>query len=177
MNGHWTAAVLAAALLGGAAAAAIPGEEAPAPRIEDLAWLAGGWKVESHSGSFEEFWLPPLAGTMAAVSRQVRDGKLSMYEMSVIETAADGSLALRLLHLGAGLVPMRTGTEGPMVFRVKETGKGRVVFEDPDRPFPRRVVYALGAEEGTMTAVLEPAEGVERKPVEFRFRRFADLRK
>jgi endonuclease YncB( thermonuclease family) len=58
--------------------------------------------------------------------------------MMVVEEI-DGELVYRMLHYRPGLDV--TEKNGPMVYRVVELTEDRVIFEDPEREFPRRLVY------------------------------------
>ena len=136
--------------------------------LEDLAFLAGSWT--SSDGTFEEHWLPPAGGTMAAVSRMVRKGATVLYELSAIETGEDGQLVLRIRHFGPGLVPSPEEADGPLSWPLLESGEGRVVFEEPDRVFPRRVVYRL-VTPNSMEVRLEGERDGEPRVITFQFTR------
>jgi hypothetical protein len=77
--------------------ASVPGAPPPSAKIADVAWIAGHWKGPSRGGVTAEIWSSPMAGTMMAACRLVRDGKLAFYELAAIAEES-GSLTLRLKH-------------------------------------------------------------------------------
>jgi hypothetical protein len=158
------AAVLAAAAWGAAVRAQEGGAPAPAPpaaakaTVADLAWLAGAWADAGEGRSFEETWLPPSGGTMAAVSREVAKGATRMLELSSIEPDAEGVLWLRVRHFGAGLAPWKSEIPETGKWRLASTGERSVTFEDAARDFPRTIAYSVG-KDGALAAVLEGSRG------------------
>lgn len=146
------------------------GEE-PAPRatIADLAWLAGAWRMEHDGQRFDEHWLPPAGGTMAAVSRASSAAGTSLYELSAIEPGEGGALVLRIRHFSPGLVPWNSEAKGPGEWTLVRCQSQEAVFENPALPFPRSISYRIDAD-GVLVARLAPAEGSPRKPMEFHLR-------
>lgn len=169
---HRTLALVVVVAAGIAAACARAQEDAddePAT-IESLAWLAGNWQRSDASGSFDERWMPPAGGTMAAVSRAVENGKTGLYELSVIEPTEAG-LVLRIRHFGPGLTPWKSEAAGPGTWALASSGARTVVFEDPKNEFPRRIVYTRGEDESGKATLTARLDGGEDSPqaMEFRF--------
>ncbi len=147
-----------------AVSAVLASDEDPAPApttVEDLAWLAGTWRAE---GAFEEHWTAPSGGTLVAVSREFRGAGTAMVELSEITLDGD-SLVLRLRHFRAGLTPWESEKDGPLVWRLQETGENRVVFSEPTRDFPRSITYQR--KDDVLTATLAGERDGE--PIEMAF--------
>jgi hypothetical protein len=165
------AAAVVAASLSLSLVAALGQEKAPPKAtVDDLAWMAGRWEERNGDSVFEEWWLPPAGKTLAAVSREVRDGATRMYELSAIEPDEAGGLVLLIRHFGAGLAPWKQEAAGPGRWRLVETGKQSVVFEDPAHDFPRRIGYAAGKGD-TLEVTLEGAQGGRPAKMQFAFKR------
>jgi Domain of unknown function (DUF6265) len=79
-----------------------PGAKSPAAGIADLSWLVGHWQGEGIGGQSFETISPPVAGQMAGHFQQVKDGKLSFYEIYQFVPRGN-SLVLRLKHFNADL--------------------------------------------------------------------------
>jgi hypothetical protein len=130
-------------------------EAAAAPTIEDLAWLAGTWRNEEGFMPFEETWTAPWGGTMAAVSRGLKEGKTSMVELSSIEPH-DGTLHLHLRHFEGGLKPWASEKDA-LVWTLAESKPNRAVFRNESRPFPREIIYERDGD--TLQAILAGVQG------------------
>jgi hypothetical protein len=170
MRTRWSlaaAALVAVAALGPGFAAEGEGKKAT---VADLAWMTGSWCSEHGGDRYEEHWLPPAGGSMAAVFRAVEGGKPDMYEISAVETGEDGRPVLRIRHFGPGLVPWKSEAEKTPSWPLASTAKDEAVFEDPAADFPRRIVYRL-ADASTLAVKLEPAPGSKRQPMEFRLKK------
>lgn len=143
--------------------AAAPMATAPSPSpLGDLAWLAGTWLQEDDTGLLmEETWSAPRADAMVGMFRLAQRGKVSLFELMSIELdgpagSADGPLipgqepvaggapqrlVFRLRHFHRGLAPWEAEQDGPLTFSVLRLQPNEVVFEDPTRQFPNRVLY------------------------------------
>jgi hypothetical protein len=120
---------------------------APAPSGTDaamLAWMSGRWAGNQGGTAMEEMWTPPAGGTLLGVHRDVRDGKTVSFEFLRIEAAADG-ITYWGSPQGAPATP----------FRMIESTKNRVVFENPKHDFPTRILYWLEEPAGTLHARIE----------------------
>lgn len=56
----------------------------PEASIADFEWLAGRWLGEGFGGQMEEFWHPPLGGTMLASFRFVSNDQPGFYELCLL---------------------------------------------------------------------------------------------
>lgn len=72
-------------------------QQAPAARVEQLAWLTGVWRGEGLGGEVEEVWATPSAGVMIGGFQLNREGAPAFYEFLTI-AEDEGSLVLRLKH-------------------------------------------------------------------------------
>lgn len=161
------AAIAVAGLVAAGTAVVMAGEETSAAKasVADLAWLAGEWTSDEHGMAFDEHWLAPRGDSMFAVSRMVANGTTKMCELSAIEQTADG-LVFRIRHFSKALEPWRMDADGPMTMKLAASKENEVVFEDPARDFPRRVVYRR--EKDVLVARLEGEDRGKPKAQEFR---------
>ena len=113
---------------------------APAATLADVAFLAGDWVADWNGHVLEEQFTEPRYGTMVGMFRWVTEGKTSITEHIVLEQRDDG-VHMFLRHFNPGAAVWASEQDGPMHYRVSEFGDGRVIFEDPERQFPRRIVY------------------------------------
>ena len=164
------ALLLAAVLLAVAVHAGEGDPPAPAaPSVDALDWLTGTWRQNSGDSVWEEHWLPPRAGTMAAVTRWVQGDSLRLLEMSAIETRGE-KLTLSLRHFGPGLA---LDGKDAAVWTLAKSAEREAVFEDPDRPFPRRIGYRRVDDEH-LEVRLEGKVGEKEQVEAFTFTRVGD---
>ena len=143
-----SAAFVLIALLTTTAAAKAQVTATPAPvkaSVDQVAWISGAWTGTLNDRTIEQHWMTPLAGSMVAMYRSIRDNKPTLYELLAIEQEGEG-LVLRIKHFapGAGLVGQEAkdvsmnhtlvGIEPrKAVFEaVTPTGPVRVTFTSPD---------------------------------------------
>jgi len=134
------------------------------PVVHDLDWMAGTWRSEEGPMHFEEHWTTPWGEGMYAVSRGLSDGRTSLVELSEI-VEFENDLVLRLRHFHVGLKPWDSEKDGPLVWKLKELGDKRVVFEDAEQGFPKRVIYERKGD--VLHAILEGERDAE--PVRMAF--------
>lgn len=151
-------------------ALAQPPAPAPAPKIADLAWIAGRWEGEMPGGSkIEEIWSAPAAGAMMGMWRWTEGERVRLYELLTFETGADGALVLQLRHFRAGLIALED-KETPMTFRLVASKDGEHTFEHPDPARPTRLVYRRTGED-SMTAILVRTQDGAPRTDEFKYTR------
>ncbi|WP_246286295.1 DUF6265 family protein [Winogradskyella ludwigii] len=102
-------------------------EKTLAPKLENIAWIAGTWHGEAFGGITEEIWSEPSAGSMMATFKLINDGKVTFYEIEVIREV-ENSLILQLKHFGPNLKGWETKEE-TVDFPLKEITENKVVFE------------------------------------------------
>jgi hypothetical protein len=127
--------------------AAVVAAPVVAADVSALAWMAGSWAGKDGPLDMEEHWLPPKGGAMLALHRDVVDGRMVSFEFLRIEKDAEGIVYLASPK-GRPATP----------FRLVESGEKRVVFENAQHDFPRRILYWLG-EDGRLHARIEGTQG------------------
>jgi hypothetical protein len=75
----------------------------PPASVADLAWIAGQWQSQKGGDQLDEHWSTPASGTMMGMFRWIKDGKILVYELLVLEDGARGPV-LVFRHFGAGLI-------------------------------------------------------------------------
>ena len=103
---------------------------ARADAIQDLGWMSGSWIEHKGDAGTEEHWLDARGGVMLGMSRAVRGEKMVSFEHLRIESR-DGKLVYLSSPSG------RPWSE----FAAVEQAPTKIVFEDPAREFPRRILY------------------------------------
>jgi Domain of unknown function (DUF6265) len=103
---------------------------APTTSVDDLAWMAGGWRVEDKGEITEEHWTAPGGASMIGLSRTVAGRKTTEFEFLRIETRADG-----LYYMAS------PGGARPTPFKLIESARARAVFENKEHDFPQRILY------------------------------------
>lgn len=99
-------------------------------QVDQVAWLSGCWQ----GSAGEEWWLPPLGGTMVGVNRgPEREAKQPSFEfLRIVEQETD------LVYLASP-----GGRYPPTAFKATEVASDRAVFENPEHDFPQRITYWL----------------------------------
>jgi hypothetical protein len=118
-----------------------------APRVDDLAWLAGTWVTEKAPRT-EERWTPPRGGTLLGTSRTIEGDRTSFFEFLRIE--ADKSGVVTYWASPGGRAP---ATPFRLVERSGDAVEQRVVFENRAHDFPQRISYRRRGD--VMTARIE----------------------
>ena len=104
----------------------------PAPTLENLAWLAGHWSGWEGPDQLEEHWLPPKAGIMVGVHRDVFQNGRFFFEYLRIEETADG-----IVYYASPAGRAATA------FRLRTLDSASVLFENRNHDFPQRISYRL----------------------------------
>jgi hypothetical protein len=129
--------------------------------IHDISWLEGCWMASSGPRTVEENWTVPRGGTMIGVSRAVRDGRLTGYELIILKE--DGGTLVYEAHPSG---------QAPNEFRATVITATSAVFEDPDHDFPQRVCYRLVGPDSLLAWVEGTINGQEKR-IEFPYTRVA----
>jgi hypothetical protein len=142
--------------------------EASGPDAPDLAFLAGSWRADFNGATMDEYWLPPLHGSVTGVLRLVDpEGNHRMLELLSILPAEDGRLLYRMRHFDGAMRPWASEAEGPFEGLVEEHTPGRLrirttrnagsarelVYEAPS-PDALRVTIRFTAESGREDIVI-----------------------
>jgi uncharacterized protein DUF6265 len=131
---------------------------AQAPKVADLAWMAGTWVQDGADEKVSETWLGPDNGLMVGVNLTTRKNGGKTYEFLRIADTPDGPSYFA-----------SPGGRAPTEFRYSESGDGRIVFTDPTRDFPRFIRYWREGE--SLCARVEGATGGKERAEEWRFSR------
>ena len=139
----------------------VPSPQAAAPvpaRITQLDWLAGTWVGSADTGTAEERWTPPAAGSMFAVARTLSGGALASFEF------------LCIVERRGGLVyqAMPNGRQPATDFTLTKIAPRGATFENATNSFPKMIRYSL-APDGTLEAVISDAD--QQKAETFRFKK------
>ena len=146
-----TLAILACAL-------ACEATTAQSAGIQRAAWLQGCWEFSTPGRSVEEIWMAPKGGSMIGVSRTIRDGKLTEYELVVLREDGD-RLAY---HAHPSGQPAAT-------FRSTRVTASELVFEDPSHDFPQQVGYRIDGD--ALLAWVSGSRNGKTQRIEFPYKR------
>jgi len=113
-----------------------PAGETSETTVDALAWLAGSWTSEQQGVAMEEYWTEPGGGIMLGLHRDLPPGKKAFFEFLRIEET-QGGLVYHASPRGAPPTP----------FRMISLEKRKVVFENPDHDYPKRILYWIDDEE------------------------------
>ena len=69
--------------------------------IDRVAWMAGCWSLTVERRTVDEQWMAPRGGAMLGISRTVKDGRLTDYELVVLRERGD-ALMLSGVPVGPG---------------------------------------------------------------------------
>jgi hypothetical protein len=137
--------------------------------LENLDWLEGHWRIQEGETLWEEYWGAPAGDGLTAMTRWVEGGETRLVELTFVHAAGE-DVILRLRHFGVILEIPEEEWSGPMEWKLVELDGRKAVFEDPERTFPRRIVYER-LQDDMLSARLEGLNEGEVSVTEFRFRR------
>lgn len=103
------------------------------PRVSDLGWMTGCWaqKGKDQDSFISEIWTKPF-DLMLGTNRSVREGKVRAFEYMRIESR-DSSIYF---------VAKPSGASGETSFKLISLEKNKVIFENKEHDFPKRVIYS-----------------------------------
>ena len=153
---HAPGLALTTAALLGLAACRSGGDAPPAadpvdPRLTEVAWLTGTWRLPEEGGFVEETWLAPAGTTMLGVGATIRYGRTAAFEFLRIEARDEG--LVYVAHPG-GRSP---GTEFPAT----QVSADAVRFENPEHDFPTWILYERRGPDGCTATVGGESERFE----------------
>jgi len=129
------------------ASLATVGAQAPATKIEELAWLEGRWQGESEGLSMEEQWTSVKGGALLGLHRDVRGERMVSFEFLRIEAVPEG-----IVYFAS------PRSRPPVPFKLALSRERRAVFENKQHDFPQRILYWLDAQ-GALHARIEGPQG------------------
>jgi hypothetical protein len=131
---------------------------AQSPRVASLDWMSGTWVHESPRGKVTESWVGPANGILVAANLSAFASGKNFYEFLRIADTAD---AFSYYASPAGRPPVE--------FPMKEIADKRVVFENAQRDYPRRILYWRDGER--LVARIEGVVDGKERSEEWRFTR------
>lgn len=132
----------------------IPCAVAQDASIDGLSWLSGCWRHVAKDGSFtiDEYWMPPRAGQMLAVSRTVAGDRVVGHEFLRIEVRGD-----------AVVFVANPSGQAETEF-VRDPGPDTdLVFRNPDHDFPQAVRYRQVNRNEIVAEISGPRDGATRR--------------
>jgi hypothetical protein len=103
----------------------------PASALDELAFLAGHWRVRRGDIVVEEMWLAPTSGVAQGMVRLLNEGEVGTIELIVVSAEHD-RVVMRYNHFYRDL---RTWEhEGPIALTLTKASDGEVVFSNHDHP-------------------------------------------
>ena len=122
----------------------------PRNTLADVEWLAGVWRnVPGERMTFEEHWAAPAAGGMMGMFRMMSGEKVAVYEYLLLEAGEDG-VTMRMRHYRPGFVD---ADPAPIRLKLTTASKEKLVFENSENDKPKRVTYAVNADEQLIVSV------------------------
>lgn len=120
--------------------------------ISDLGWMAGCWIQygKSKDDFISEQWTKPF-GVMLGTNRTVRDGKVRTYEYMRIESREKDIY----------FVAKPASAAGETSFKMISMEAERVVFENKEHDFPKRLIYRKGDGAELKATAEDDSNGIE----------------
>ncbi len=150
--------LLAIALLTAAAHAQAP---AAKPTLQDLAWIAGHWRIEQGDRLVDEQWMTPAGELMMGMARNIQGGKVREYEFTLLRQEPNGDI----LYIAS------PSQQAETAFKLTSLSGGTAVFENPEHDFPKKIVYARQADGSLLAAIEGPGRDGRPRRVEYPFKR------
>jgi len=138
-----------------------PGQATAVAAINQLAWLAGHWRMEKGGRVVDEQWMAPAAGVMLGMSRTIARGKVVEHEFIQIREGPGGALYFIALPSG----------QKEAAFQVVSLSATEAVFENPQHDFPQRISYRLQSDGSLLAAIEGPGRDGQTRRVEFPYKR------
>jgi uncharacterized protein DUF6265 len=131
------------------------------PTLQDLAWLAGHWRIEQADRLVDEQWMAPVAGLMMGMARNVQGGKVREYEFTLLRQEPNGDI----FYVASPSKQSETS------FKLTSLRNGEAVFENPEHDFPKKVIYARQTDGSLLAAIEGPGRDGKPRRVEYPFKR------
>ena len=139
------------------------GTESPKAFLEDVSWIQGHWTGKAFGGTVEEWWSPPMGGSMMFVFKLVNDDAVSFYETGHIREINE-TLLLQLKHFHGDLKGWETKDQ-TVDFKLVKIEDKRVFFEG-------FTIEKMNADEINMHVLL--GENEEDNEVTFAYKRVSE---
>lgn len=141
--------VIAAVILCGAvvAVAGPKSKKEPAEQIASMDWLAGDWVGENWGGLFHAYYCTPEGGRVMSYSYLEKGGKKTYFEFEVFEPEGE-NVVFR---------PFPGGKKAtPLTMTACDAKKRKVVFENPEKDFPTKIVYQRVEDDRLVITLSDP---------------------
>ena len=132
----------------------------PSPSLDQLAWMAGCWRLESGARVVDEIWMAPAGGAMLGMSRTVSKGRVVEFEFIQIREDA-----------GRVAFVARPSGQPEATFALVKAGSGEAVFENPAHDFPQRIIYRL--KDAALVGRIEGIQNGKARGADFPYQRVA----
>lgn len=116
-------------------------------------WLAGHWQNETT----EEVWMEPAGGLMLGMNRSLTPDGKAFFEYLRIESSSENTV-LFASPLG----------KPPVAFTMTFADSTRIVFENAEHDFPKKIIYYAPDSRGVLRARIEGDEPSQSKEWKFR---------
>jgi hypothetical protein len=127
--------------------------------LANLRWMAGDWMGVDGGVEMEERWTEPRGGMMLGIHQDVKAGKAVDFEF------------FRVAATPEGIVYFASPRGRPAVpFQAIESKNRRVVFENKEHDFPKRIIYWAG-DDGALHARIEGDAGDKEPAMEWTWKR------
>lgn len=138
--------------------------------LDQLGWVTGAWTGSLGDRTIEQHWSAPLAGSIIAMYRSIRENRPTLYELLAIEQDGEG-VVLRIKHFapGAGLVSQEAKDES-MNHVLVHIEKRTAVFEGGAASTPVRITFS-SADESSLNIVVERQRDGKPVSTEFQYKR------
>ena len=130
-------------------------EPSPIPPL----WLAGCWEMTAGELVIEEHWMAARGGTLLAMSRTLRGGRLVGYELVLLQEEESG-----------WTYEAHPSGQPAASFRSSAITDTSIVFSNPEHDFPQTITYfRIGSD--SLLARIAGERGGRLRQIEFPYRR------
>ena len=134
--------------------------QAPEP-LGKYAWLAGCWRFSKDGSAVEEQWTTPKGHVMTGMGRTLKNGNTVFFDFFRIENRKRGIF----------YVAQPKG-QPPTDFELVNSDPNKLVFENLQHDFPKRIIYTREAN-GNVTARVEGTPEQAKMAEEWKYERVA----
>ena len=147
--------IVAVGLLSALVVVQLQADENPDPsdQIRAIGFLAGTWSGSMWDGEFVSYYSTAEGGKVLSYSELRREGKVAFHEFEKFDV------------LGGKVVfsPFPRGEPATQLTLTEiDSGNSRVVFENPKKDFPTRIVYHRVAKDNLVITLSDPYNNSEK---------------
>jgi hypothetical protein len=126
--------------------------------VKQLSWLSGTWVGTEGRVEMEEHWTLPKGNSLLGLHRDVAGDRTVSFEFLRIEKATEGIVYIA-----------QPQGRPPTSFRLIQSSRNRVVFENKAHDFPQRIIYWIEAD--TLHARVEGDQNGRLRSMEWSWKR------